>query len=131
VLVRCVHCADAYAYADRTDLRYAAEFMTRRELLAVEEVLQRDGLALADFSAPVLGCVQLSSFRRRVVLRPRDVALAWLDDDGLATLLPDLQLQFRLPAGAYATCALRELSRRPILWGSERVNGGSEDNSDE
>jgi tRNA(Glu) U13 pseudouridine synthase TruD len=27
-----------------------------------------------------------------------------------------LELQFSLPPGTYATCALRELSRRPISW---------------
>lgn len=83
----------------------------------MEALLNEDGLSLKTVANPVLG-VTVSSRQRQLIIKPRDVQWSWLPKPGQnASSLPPLQLQMSLPAGSYATCALRELSRRPVrVW---------------
>ena len=57
---------------------------------------------------------------RPLVVRPHAVNFDWVSGGGAEEEKADeadvLKLQFSLPKGSYATCAMRELSRRPIAW---------------
>ena len=102
----------------------AAEVGDRKTVQDIESVLAEDGLGISDFVTPVMGHA-LPCQSRQVVVHPEEVQFRWLsadpevavpDESTSTQKFPHLELQFSLPSGAYATCALRELSRRPIVW---------------
>jgi len=80
------------------------------ETEGVAELLRRDGISLAAFQPPIVGYF-LHSFARPLLRKPDNVHWEWLDGHNDE---PMLQVQFRLPPGTYATCAIRELGRRSL-----------------
>ena len=97
----------------------AKERLSRSELTAMQSVLSEDEIRLDDFCDTGLQVSPLGSVSRSLIVWPDDVSFQWLPSDTASQMnsaLPDLLIQFQLPKGAYATCAMRELSRRPISW---------------
>lgn len=89
----------------------------------MNNILADDHISLLDFRSKVIN-YKLRCTPRDLIVVPAKVQWEWIHEqrdvhvkwsnDCKETKNPSLALRFQLPSGSYATCAVRELCRRPL-----------------
>ncbi len=97
-----------------------ADGMAGAAAAALEEALEREGIALRDLKARQLRGIDVKGSMRRVLVLPEDFAAGDVREDELYPGKRRITLEFFLPRGAYATLLIKRLEAEETLRGPAR-----------
>jgi tRNA pseudouridine13 synthase len=80
----------------------------------IEEVLEREGIALTDLKARQLARIEVHGVQRRMIVVPDGFQVSGLGPDDLYPGRRRLTLDFSLPRGSYATLIVKRLQAVPL-----------------